>query len=318
MTAERKDMNELARQLLESGDVEVVIGYAAGGQPLTATPAFVRDPDRADAFIFDRSCEYNLANYLHRFKDKKVAIVVKGCDERSVIGLIQEKQVERDNLVLIGAPCSGVIDPAKVQRLAKSDAVRDAKADDESVTVTTLAGEEVVVPIADVLYAGCAECAVRNPRFTDYVIADPVEQPEAPDYSPEMEELAASSSDERWAAFSREMGKCILCLACRNLCPACYCHECFCESSQPKWLGKTDDPADAMFFHMTRLLHLAGRCTGCGACARGCPANVNLRVLNDRLRKDVKEVFEFEAGMDPEADAPFTCFRVDDENNFIM
>jgi ferredoxin len=72
-----------------------------------------------------------------------------------------------------------------------------------------------------------------------------------------------------------------------------------------------------MFFHLTRLLHLAGRCTGCGACVRGCPAEVNLRLYNDKLRREAKDVFDFQAGMDPEAKPPLACFRPDDKNDFI-
>jgi len=295
MPTEQVNLNEIARRLLADGTVDVVIGYTTGSQPLVAVPAFVRDPQDADTLVFNRFCEQNLVNYLHRFKAKRVAVVVKGCDERSVIGLIQEKQLDRQKLVLIGAPCAGIVDP----RLVPEDATEEETLGD------------------DVMYAGCAACAVRNPRFADYLIGAPVPQPEAPEFSDTTAELEDVESDERWRYFSREMRKCILCFACRNVCPACYCNVCFTESSQPKWMSKTDDESDAMFFHLTRLLHLTGRCTGCGACARACPVNVDLRTYNDRLRKDVKDVFEFEAGLDPEARAPMTCFRDNDKNEFI-
>jgi ferredoxin len=131
-------------------------------------------------------------------------------------------------------------------------------------------------------------------------------------------EEAAAPAAERWRVFEKEMNKCSLCFACRNLCPACYCASCFTESSQPKWMSKTADEGDVMFFHLARLMHLTGRCTGCGACERGCPMKVNLRLYNDRLRKDVKEVFDFEAGADPQAKPPLTCYQMGDKNDFIM
>jgi formate dehydrogenase (coenzyme F420) beta subunit len=284
------ELKAIARRLLEEKRVEVVIGYAAGPEPHTAVPAFARTVEECEVLIFDRTCEYNLARYLHKFKGKKVAIVAKGCDERSIVGLIQEKQVVRENLVILGAPCAGVADPKR-------------------------AGESG----PDALYAACRICPVHNPRFADYLIAEPVEQPRVPAFSEDMEQLSAAPIEKRWEAFQKEMSKCILCFACRSLCPASYCPTCFTESSQPKWMSKTADQADAMFFHLTRLTHLAGRCTGCGACERGCPMKVNLHLYNDRLRKDVKEVFGgFEAGMDPKVQAPMASYQMNDKNDFIM
>jgi len=283
------ELKAIARRLIEEKRVEVVLGYAAGPEPLTAVPVFARTPEECEALIFNRTCEYNLANYLHKFKNRKAAIVAKGCDERSIIGLIQEKQVNRENVVIIGAPCSGILDPRQVR-----------------------------APGQDALYAACRICRVRNPRFADHVIGEPVEQPAVPEFSADMEKLTAAPAAERWKVFEKEMNKCILCFACRNLCPACYCASCFTESSQPKWMSKTADEGDVMFFHLTRLMHLTGRCTGCGACERGCPMKVNLRLYNDRLRKDVKEVFEFEAGTDPQAKPPLTCYQMGDKNDFIM
>ncbi len=318
MSPETVELRRIARQLLADGTVEVVIGYGPGtADPLAATPLFVRDADQADRLVFDATCEVNLVNYLHQFRDTPVALVVKGCDERSVVGLLQEKQVSRERIVLIGAPCRGVIDPSLVSQAGHLAAVASCRCDGELVEAIGPSGKTCAVPIEQVLHVSCSVCPVRNPRFADHVIGEPVPPPDVPDYLPELEAVEQSDSDARWDTFEHEMHKCILCFACRNLCPACYCNACFTESSQPQWMGRTSDPADTMFFHLTRLLHLAGRCTGCGACVRGCPVNVNLRLYNDCLRKNVKEVFDFEAGLDPETEAPLSCFRLDDREDFI-
>ncbi|MFH1477008.1 MAG: hypothetical protein ABIH24_05910 [Verrucomicrobiota bacterium] len=302
-TPKQVDLKAIARELLTTGKADIFIGYQAASQPLTTAPLIMHAPKpltpdaerdlarKVDALIFDDRCEINLVNYLHKFKDRRVAIVVKGCDSRSVVGLLQEKQVDRKNLIVIGAPCRGVIDRRQVGKLEMSR--------------------------ENMIYTACRECQVHNPVIADYLIGAPVPQPDLPEITPEMETIMKASPDCRWERFHKEMSKCILCYACRNLCPACYCKTCFADASKPKWVGRTDDPSDAMMFHLLRLMHLGGRCTGCGACVRGCPMNVDLRLYNDHLRSHVKQEYGFVAGMDPAAQPPLAMYEADDCNEFI-
>lgn len=324
------DLKTLARDLLTTGQVEVFIGYQAASTPLAASPLIIygassqpmtpeveRDLFRKiDALIFDDRCEMNLVNYLHKFKGRKTALVVKGCDSRSVVGLLQEKQVDRNNLVIIGAPCRGVVDRRQVAKLMGCDSPRDVDREDGQFSFQC-GGALKRIKAEDVLYAGCRECPVHNPVLADYLIGAPVPQPEVPELSPDVEAVQRQPAAQRWARFHKEMSKCILCYACRNLCPACYCKTCFADTGKPKWVGRTEDPSDAMLFHLQRLMHLGGRCTGCGACVRGCPMGVDLRLYNDHLRNHVKQEYGFMAGMDPEVQPPLAIYRTDDCNEFI-
>ena len=321
----RAELKKIASELLSAGKVDALIGYEAGTLPLSAAPLILRpckdDPGSAaamaDKLIFDARCSMNLVNLLHKFKDRKVAIVVKGCDSRSLAGLLQEKQVVREKLVVIGAPCAGVLDPRALSRLIGCDSPASAGLEGGHVRAVC-GGTEKVVPLKDVIYPACRQCPLHNPLLADYLIADPVDQADSPIASEEVEAVRRIPRDERWRKFQQEMKKCILCHACRNLCPACYCKECFADISKPKLAGRSDDPADAMFFHLLRLMHLGGRCTGCGACVRGCPEGVGLRLYNDFLREFVKKEYGFEAGMDTEKPPPLACFKQDDPNDFVM
>ena len=107
-------LRETARQLLADGQVDVVIGYASGTLPLRTTPCFVDDPEQVDQLVWNASCENTLATYLQNM-DGKVGIVAKGCDARAIVTKIVEHQVERENVVILGVPCQGVIDRQRIE-----------------------------------------------------------------------------------------------------------------------------------------------------------------------------------------------------------
>ena len=108
-----KELQDLARSLLSSGDVQMVLGWEDGR--LGARPAFITSPDDADRLIFDTRCVHNLATYLNPRRPQvtglgKIAMIVKGCDVKAVAGLLREAQLTRDRIVLIGVRCGGVLE----------------------------------------------------------------------------------------------------------------------------------------------------------------------------------------------------------------
>jgi coenzyme F420-reducing hydrogenase delta subunit/ferredoxin len=106
--ATQKELRAEARKLLAEGAVKVVIGYGERG-PLLATR-----PEDADRLVWDNRCTANLAMYLKRKEVKalgKAAIVVKACDERSLVVLEKESQFERKDLHVIGMACDGMEQP---------------------------------------------------------------------------------------------------------------------------------------------------------------------------------------------------------------
>jgi len=100
-------MDELrtrARELLESGKVQLVIGYEQGSGGKTR-PAFVENPEKTDSLIFDSRCIQNLAVYVTKSEVRKKgrpAIVASVPVLRSLIQLASENQINDDTLVIIG------------------------------------------------------------------------------------------------------------------------------------------------------------------------------------------------------------------------
>ena len=101
-------LREAAARLLTEGTVKVAIGYGERGA------AFITRPEDAARLVWNETCFANLTTYLKRNEVRalgKPAIVVKGCDERGLVVLEKESQVERAQVHNIGMPCPGVGQP---------------------------------------------------------------------------------------------------------------------------------------------------------------------------------------------------------------
>lgn len=107
-------LREACRRLLEEGTVQVVIGYGQAVRAVEPYPVFITDPDEVGQLVWNEQCRTNLVKYLLRKEIKalgKPAIVVKGCDERALVVLEQESQIDRSQVVVIGMACAGMGEP---------------------------------------------------------------------------------------------------------------------------------------------------------------------------------------------------------------
>ncbi len=98
-------LRESARNLLAEGKVKVVIGYGKRG------PVFITRPEDAGQLVWNDQSLSNLTVYLKRKEVRalgRAAIVVKGCDERALVILEKESQIDRKDLHVIGMACKGM------------------------------------------------------------------------------------------------------------------------------------------------------------------------------------------------------------------
>jgi len=314
MEAQGEKIREVARRLLEQDRVDVVIGFEKGSLPLRASPVFVRTVAETHRLIWDCFCENNLARYLTRIDDHRVAIVAKGCDSRAIVALMAERQIPRERLTIIGVPCQRMVDRRKAAAAVHGE-ILAARCQDSNLDVE---GRDFrrSLPRDAFLYLSCRLCTHRNPVIHDVLIGDPVE--ESTLNEPPSLRLECCSDHQRWAVFSQTVSSCVRCFACRQACPMCYCQECFVDASTPSWIGRGTDPSDIQMWHIVRAFHMAGRCVACGACERACPMEIDLFTMLEKLNRDVKELFAFEAGISADTTPPLGTHDPDDPGDFIL
>ena len=307
-------LKDLAKKLLEEKKVDLIIGYEKGTMPLRTRPVFIKDAADVNKLVWNSSCENNLAVYLKTAKGK-VAVVAKGCDSRSIVGLLKENQIEKDNVFVIGVSCEGVIDRKKIEDLLEGREVLESSEAGSQIIIKGDGFEEKVGK-DKVLSEYCKRCKHRNPVISDELVGEKVSELEVDEYA-EVKDLESKSADERWEYFSGQAEKCIRCYACRNACPMCYCPLCFVDQGMPGWFSKTPHPSDTLIFHITRAMHTTGRCIDCGACSRACPMNVELRQLTKKAEKDIKESYGHEVGLKVDESPPLATFEPDDPQEFM-
>ena len=308
-------IKQIARELLENQTVDVFIGYQKGSLPMMNEPVLINAPEEAEILHWDSHCGLNLCNYLTK-RTERIGIVANGCNSRNIVTHIIEKQIGRDQLHIVGIPCTGMINHRAVERAVDYREILEVQEDGDRFIVKC--GDfEKTFEKKDFLQTNCAICTHRNPVEQDEMVSEPIEEQKDVAEFKDVEKIEQMDSDKKWGFFTRMISPCIRCYACRDACPLCYCPTCFVDEAGPQWVGKSTDPTDTMTFHILRAYHCAGRCTDCGACERVCPVGIPVRQFTKKLNKDAKELYSWEAGITLKERPPLDVYRPDDYNDFI-
>jgi L-lactate utilization protein LutB len=129
--------------------------------------------------------------------------------------------------------------------------------------------------------------------------------------------LQNQTREERWQFWLNEFSRCLRCYACRAACPLCYCTSCTVDCNQPQWISVQAHTLANLEWHIMRVMHLAGRCIACGACARACPVDIPIHLLTYDLNDKIMDMFNQQAGMKAKPDYVLSTFKTDDKENFI-
>lgn len=271
------------KELLETGGVKYFIGWGETRFPGKTAPKFVFRPEEAESLVFNENCLNALAQYIldDRYPEGKIGLCVRGCDSRAVNRILADKQAQRENLYLIGIPCPGMVENGNPAEK-------------------------------------CALCAHRNPVVFDEMIGQSVPEPQIADRFAEVAEMERLSPEEKRAYWGNVYDKCIRCYACRNVCPACNCVECYADQYRTGWQGKANNREENRIFGLTRAFHVSDRCVECGECQRVCPMGLPLMKLNRKLVKDTRDLFgTAESGLEAESKHALGTFLKEDVEEFM-
>ncbi|RPI25937.1 MAG: hypothetical protein EHM61_13020 [Acidobacteria bacterium] len=269
-------LRQRARELLDAGTVQVIIGYANGSNR-RVRPFFARRPEDLERLILDDRCVLNLAVYLRKPEVKalgKAAVIATPPLLRSILQLAAENHYQESEAVFLALDSAG-----NVLELSSAEQIAGVLG---SLPGST--GQDACVPSAD-----------RMPA------------------------LSAGSTDRqaRFAFWKQEFERCIRCYACRAACPMCYCEQCLVDSNQPQWIPVAAHSIGNLEWHISRAMHLAGRCVNCGACSEACPAGIPLNLVNQFLADRIQQEFGQKAGTSAKLDYALSVFSGSDRETFI-
>lgn len=313
----QEQMISRAKELLQDGTVDRVLGWKIGEFKYDLTPAVFKSAEEIDNdFVYNTFSCANLSKYLIKETRKdggKILIFVKPCDSYSLQQLIKEHRVNREKIYIIGIECFGKTDIEKVKDRGLS-AICDITEDDTSITVETAYGEKEKIMKYEVMAERCLSCKSKKIVIFDELIGENGEVVEDCNRFDMVARLEAMTPDERFEFWQNELSRCIRCNACRNVCPACTCEKCVFDNDES---GVAQKAAQTSFeesnFHIIRAFHVAGRCTDCGECTRVCPQHIPLHLLNRKFIKDANELYgEYQAGEDADSRYPMVDFTFDD------
>jgi hypothetical protein len=282
-----KQIQDIAARLFAEGKIDVFVGYRLTGFDDNQVPVLITGPNDVPKLVFTEKSVFNLVNYLkgEHTRRKRVGIVVKGCDSRSLNLMLTESQVKRENLYIVGIACEGVVDDA---------------------------GQKM---------QNCTECMVPNAVVCDEMPGSgaPAGSPKAYIANADVTALSAIPLTERTAYFEEVFENCIRCNACRHSCPLCYCAKCCIDQETSTLYNGANTTSAAFHALMTWSLHLAGRCVDCRNCEKACPSHLPLHLLHKQNEQVIYENFqEHLAGVIPGDRGAFYKYSLKDPDDFIM
>jgi len=168
---------------LESKAVDAVLVITKGADLYDAKPVLITDPKELAKTAGSLHCgTLLLPKYVKKFldgaKNMKIGVTVKGCDTMGFIELARRKQINLDNIIMIGVNCGGSVSPISARKMiADKFGVDPDKVHKEEIDkgqfIIEYEGGHKGISIDELEEAGygrrsnCRRCKYKIPRQAD-------------------------------------------------------------------------------------------------------------------------------------------------------
>ncbi|MFA4875828.1 MAG: Coenzyme F420 hydrogenase/dehydrogenase, beta subunit C-terminal domain [Methanoregula sp.] len=173
----------LWKYALESKAVDAVFAVTKGVDLYDAVPVLITDPKDLAKTAGSLHCGTLLMaklvkKFLNGANDRKIGVTVKGCDAMAFYELAKRKQINLDNIVMIGVNCGGSVSPVTARKMiADKYGVDPEKVHKEEIDkgqfIIEYEGGHKGISVDELEEAGygrrsnCRRCKMKIPRQAD-------------------------------------------------------------------------------------------------------------------------------------------------------
>lgn len=280
---------------------------------------------------------------------KKVGVVLRNCEVRALIELVKLRQASLENMILFGIDCMGtysVSDYSKkvekgespgeaiISRFKKGEEDPDLRQSCKICSYPLAQNADVVIELVSHDIEKEVGVTIATEKGEEGIKGiDLKEDTDTEKREKAVEEMLLKQAKKREEYFKENSSRfqgidklmsvfspCIRCYNCRTVCPACYCKECFFDSptfemEADSYLGWAESkgavrmPNNTLFFHLTRMAHMATCCIGCGLCSEACPNDIPVAEAFQLAATEVQKDLEYVPGRSLDEELPLSSFR---------
>jgi formate dehydrogenase subunit beta len=176
-------VTSLWKYALESKTVDAILAVTRGVDLYDAKPVIITDPEQLKNTAGSLHCGTLLLpklvkKYLDGAQDKKIGVTVKGCDMMGFYELAKRKQINLDNIIMIGVNCGGSVSPVLARKMiADKYGVDPEKVHKEEIDkgqfIIEYEGGHKGISVDELEEAGygrrsnCRRCKLKIPRQAD-------------------------------------------------------------------------------------------------------------------------------------------------------
>lgn len=341
-------LEKLMEKSFESGKINGAVVMSAGDDGYNYT-FFPRFKDIVNIKPFHPVMKMNGAKIVSNItKDnetnQKILFCMKPCEIRAANELKKLNQVNSNNMIFISYTCPGVLEFKEGNNFNNDDEFYNEfiKGDlNENIRDVCKSCIDFCGEGADIsLNLFNKSVVVLTERGKEFLNDLGFSFSESFDSNGAMERINSLRKDNKESLvkelkkyFNSEdkvveyFDKCIGCHACSNVCPICYCRQCYFESDTFKYYPDSVNrklnakqalrlPLDRVMFHLGRVTHMALSCVACGMCEDVCPVNIKVSQFFKYMGNNIQNTFNYVPGINREEPLPLLTFKEEEFKEF--